>query len=83
MATLEARINALEKKAPSTEGMRWIVILTAMGEADEPLTKLACTRTGRVWEIQEGETRGQFTSRIEKDAFPDGAAGVLMVTRVA
>lgn len=36
-----------------------------------------------VWEIQQGETRDQFTSRIETDACPDGAAGVLMVTRVA
>ena len=82
MATLNARVTELEKKAGGSGAMPWLLILTGFGEADDPLTKLACHRTGKVWEIRHGETEADFTSRIEREAFPDGKTGCLLVTRV-
>lgn len=82
MATLDTRITELEKKAANHEGGPWLIILTGFGQADDPITKLVCHRTGKVWETQEGETEAEFTARIEREAFPDGKSGVLMVTRM-
>jgi hypothetical protein len=71
-----------QRMAASPEGGPWVIILTGFGQADDLITKRACHRTGKVWEIQEGETESDLTARIGHEAFPDGKSEVMMVTRV-
>ena len=81
MATLEARITELEKQAGTQDVQQWLIILTGFDQAEDPVTKLSDGRTGRVWEIQDGETQDDFTARIKRDAFAVGQSGCLVVTR--
>lgn len=84
MATLDARIVELEKRAAASDSKpSWLIILVPFGDGDQPLHSLKCSRTGKVWTIEPHETQAEFTARVEAEATLAGKSGLVVAIKNA
>lgn len=82
MATLDARIVELEKRAAASDReSSWLVILVPLGEGDQPLHSLKCSRTEKVWTIEPHETQAEFTARVEAEATLTGKSALVVAIK--
>ncbi len=82
MATLDARIVELEKRAAASDrDSSWLVILVPIGEGDQPLHSLKCSRTEKVWTITPQETQAEFTARVHAEATHTGKSALVVTVK--
>lgn len=81
MATLDHRIEALEKKtAVASHDRVWLIRLVAMGQTAKPLTEI--THQGQTWHRLPDESEDEFTDRVKAEVFPnEGDTGVILLAK--
>lgn len=65
MKSLDARIEELERRQPTTERVTIVLrALVAPGEPEQPINRLQDSRTSETWDRTPGEGEGAFVERV-------------------